>query len=198
MERRLTARSETLTLLPVNEVPRETRAVVVGCGIVGCSVAYHLTALGWRDTVVLEQGKIAGGTTWHSAGQVGRLRVSRSMTEVNKYSAELYGRLEAETGVATGWKATGSLMVATSADRTTQLRRTVAMGELFGVEAHLVDAAFVAEKWPLMRTHDLKGAAWIPGDGKVNAEIRQLLQDDEAYRLWLSLDDHETDQRPGP
>lgn len=151
-------------------VPSQARAVVVGGGIVGCSVGYHLATLGWTDTIVLEQNKIAGGTTWHAAGQVGRLRVSRGMTEVNKYSAELYARLEAETGVSTGWKATGSLMVAASQDRMTQLRRTVAMAELFDVEAEIVDLSVAAEKWPRLRVDDLVGAAWIPGDGKVNPE----------------------------
>lgn len=148
------------------------RAVIVGGGIVGCSVAYHVAGLaGWRDTVVLEQKKISGGTTWHAAGMVGRLRVSKSMTEVNKYSAELYARLEAETGLPTGWRKTGSLMVAQTAERMTLLRRTVAMAELFGVEATMVDTRFVAGKWPLMRVDDLKGAAWIPGDGKVKPEL---------------------------
>ncbi|MCE9555819.1 MAG: FAD-dependent oxidoreductase [Planctomycetes bacterium] len=153
-------------------LPQSARAVIVGGGIVGCSVAYHVAGLtGWRDTVVLEQQKVSGGTTWHAAGMVGRLRVSKSMTEVNKYSAELYARLEAETGLPTGWRETGSLMVAQTAERMTQLRRTVAMAELFGVEAAMVDTKFVAEKWPLMRVDDLKGAAWIPGDGKVKPEL---------------------------
>ncbi|MCE9546039.1 MAG: FAD-dependent oxidoreductase [Planctomycetia bacterium] len=160
-----------------NELPTHARAVIVGGGIVGCSIAYHLAGLkGWRDTVLVEQQKLAGGTSWHAAGMVGRLRVSRSMTEVNKYSAELYARLESETGVSTDWKATGSLMLAQSAERMTQLRRTVAMAELFGVEAEMVDARFVADKWPLMRTDDVLGAAWLPGDGKVKPErvVRSL------------------------
>jgi 4-methylaminobutanoate oxidase (formaldehyde-forming) len=98
-------------------VPSQAKAVVVGGGIVGCSVAYHLASLGWTDTIVLEQKKLAGGSTWHSAGQVGRLRVSRSMTEVNKYG-RLFSRLEAEPDCP-GWKATGGLMVAASEDRLT-------------------------------------------------------------------------------
>jgi len=151
------------------------RAVVVGGGIVGCSVAYHVAGLtGWSDTVLLEQNKLSGGTTWHAAGMVGRLRVSKSMTEVNKYSAELYSRLEAETGLPTGWRETGSLMVAQTAERMTQLRRTVAMAELFGIEAAMVDTRFIADKWPLLRVDDLKGGAWIPGDGKVKPELITL------------------------
>jgi 4-methylaminobutanoate oxidase (formaldehyde-forming) len=155
-------------------LPERARAIIVGGGIVGCSVAYHLAELGWRDTLLVEQNRLAGGTTWHAAGQVGRLRVSRNMTEVNKYSAELFARLEAETGLPTGWAATGSLMVAASEDRLVQLQRTVAMAELFGIEASIVGRGFVADKWPQMYIDDLQGAAWIPGDGKVHPEKATL------------------------
>src|SRR4051812_27414457 len=115
-------------------VPREAKVVIVGGGVIGCSVAYHLTRLGWRDVVLLEQNRLAGGTTWHAAGLVGRLRASTSMTKINKYSAELYAGLERETGQPTGWKRVGSLIVARSAERMTQLRRTAAMAEVFGVD----------------------------------------------------------------
>src|SRR5215471_18302439 len=110
--------------------PAETRVVIIGGGIVGASVAYHLTKLGWKDVVLLEQNELAGGTTWHAAGLVGRLRTSNSLTKINKYSAELYAGLEKETGVATGWKQVGSLIAAKSQERMTQLYRTAAMAEL--------------------------------------------------------------------
>src|SRR4051794_17706734 len=110
--------------LPTSAIPTAARAVIVGGGIVGCSVAYHLAQLGWRDIVLLEQGKVSGGTTWHAAGLVGRLRTSNSMTQINKYSAELYAKLERETGVPTEWRQCGSFMVAQNQERMTQLRRT--------------------------------------------------------------------------
>src|SRR5210317_1164962 len=139
-------------------LPAEAQVVVVGGGIVGCSVAYHLTKLGFSDVVLLEQKALAGGTTWHAAGMVGRLRTSNSLTKINQYSAELYAGLEAETGHPTGWKQVGSLVVATSEERMTQLHRTAAMAEYLGVEARMISASEAGEKWPLMRTEDLKGA----------------------------------------
>jgi len=148
-------------------LPSQARVVIVGGGIVGCSVAYHLTQLGWTDVLILEQGDLAGGTTWHAAGLIGRLRTTNVLTRINKYSAELYARLEAETGHPTGWKQVGSLIVAKSEDRMTQLRRTAAISEWFGVEVQLIDAKTVRERWPLLRTDDVLGGAWLPHDGKV-------------------------------
>ncbi|MGH9600523.1 MAG: GcvT family protein, partial [Terracidiphilus sp.] len=139
----------------------------MGAGIIGCSVAYHLTKLGWKDVVMVEQNKVSAGTTWHAAGLVGRLRTSRSMTQVNDYSVRLYASLEAETGHPTGWKQVGSLIVARTKERMTQLRRTAAMAEYFGVEVEIIGAGQAREKWPLMRSEDLAGAAWLSGDGKV-------------------------------
>jgi 4-methylaminobutanoate oxidase (formaldehyde-forming) len=135
--------------------------------VIGTSVAYHLTKLGWKDVVLLEQGKLGGGTSWHAAGLVGRLRTSNSMTRINKYTVELYSQLERETGHSVGWKQVGSLIVAKSEDRMIQLRRTMAMAELFGVEAHLISPQAAFEKWPLLRVDDVLGAAWLPHDGKV-------------------------------
>ncbi|MEO6183251.1 MAG: FAD-dependent oxidoreductase, partial [Verrucomicrobiota bacterium] len=148
-------------------LPSETRVVIVGGGIVGASVAYHLTKLGWKDVVLLEQNELSGGTTWHAAGLVGRLRTSNSMTRINKYSAELYAGLEKETGHATGWKQVGSLILGKSEARMTQLRRTAAMAEIFGVEVQLISAEAAKEKWALLRIEDILGAAWLPHDGKV-------------------------------
>src|SRR6187200_1286232 len=107
-----------------SQLPAQTKVVIVGGGIIGCSIAYHLTKLGWKDVVLLEQNQLAGGTTWHAAGLIGRLRTTNSMTKINKYSAELYAALEKETGHSVGWKQVGSLIVARSAERLIQLRRT--------------------------------------------------------------------------
>src|SRR5213083_2376108 len=100
--------------LDAKPLPTETKVVVVGGGVIGASVAYHLTRLGWKDVVLLEQNALAGGTTWHAAGLIGRLRTTNSMTKINKYSAELYARLEQETGHPVGWKRVGSLIVGRS------------------------------------------------------------------------------------
>src|SRR6476660_1015856 len=106
-----------------SSIPAEAKVVVVGGGVIGSSVAYHLTKLGWRDVVLLEQNQLAGGTTWHAAGLIGRLRTSNSMTRINKYSAELYAGLEKETGHSVGWKQVGSLIVGRSKERMQQLSR---------------------------------------------------------------------------
>ena len=158
------------------DLPTQARAVVIGGGIVGCSVAYHLTKLGWTDVVVLEQGRLSGGTTWHAAGLVGQLRSHPNMTSLIRYSTELYGALEAETGLATGWKRCGSLTVARTQDRMIQLRRTAALARAFGVEAEVITPVEAGRKWPVMRTDDLIGAIWLPGDGKANpTDLTQAL-----------------------
>jgi 4-methylaminobutanoate oxidase (formaldehyde-forming) len=150
-----------------NDIPKTARVVIVGGGIIGCSVAYHLAKLGWKNVVLFEQGKIAGGTTWHAAGLVGRLRASNSMTKINKYSAELYASLETETGHPCGWNQVGSLVIGCSEERITQLRRTAAMAEIFGVEAGMINAGQAKEKFPFIRSEDVLGAVWLPHDGKV-------------------------------
>src|SRR6185436_16400660 len=108
--------------MPV-QLPSAAKVVIIGGGVAGASAAYHLTKFGWTDVVVLEQNEVAGGTTWHAAGLVGRLRTSNSLTKINKYSIELYKSLEQETGHATGWKQVGSLILGKSEDRMIQLRR---------------------------------------------------------------------------
>src|SRR6266567_2458310 len=147
--------------------PTETKVVIVGGGIIGASVAYHLTKFGWRDVVVLEQNQLAGGTTWHAAGLIGRLRTTNTLTTINKYSAELYASLEKETDHAVGWKQVGSLIVARSPERMDQLRRAAAMSDWFGVEVQLIQPKAALAKWPLLRIDDVLGAAWLPHDGKV-------------------------------
>ena len=141
--------------------------MIVGGGIIGCSIAYHLAKLGWKDVVLLDQNQLAGGTTWHAAGLIGRLRTTNSMTKINKYSAELYAALERETGHPVGWKQVGSLIVGRSPERMQQLQRTAAISEWFGVEVQILSPKAALEKWPLLRIDDVLGAAWLPHDGKL-------------------------------
>jgi 4-methylaminobutanoate oxidase (formaldehyde-forming) len=148
--------------------PQAARIVVIGGGIMGCSVAYHLSQLGEKDVVLLEQGRLTSGTTWHAAGLVGQLRAHESMTRLIRYSTELYSRLEAETGLSTGWKQCGSLAVARTADRMVQLKRTAAVARAFDVACDVISAAEAGALCPIMRTDDLQGAVWLPGDGKAN------------------------------
>ncbi|WP_313192581.1 FAD-dependent oxidoreductase [Shinella zoogloeoides] len=150
------------------EFPTQAQVVIIGGGIIGCSVAYHLTKLGWRDVVLLEQGQLSGGTTWHAAGLVGQLRSHANMTSLIKYSTQLYSELEAETGFATGWKNCGSLSVARSAERMTVLKRTAASARAQGVEIEVISPKEAQDLWPVMAIDDLAGAVWLPGDGKAN------------------------------
>ncbi|MGO4739829.1 FAD-dependent oxidoreductase [Bosea sp. 2KB_26] len=157
-------------------IPTQSRVVIIGGGIVGCSVAYHLTKLGWRDVLLLEQGRLSSGTTWHAAGLVGQLRSQSSMTRLIRYSTELYGSLEQETELATGWKRCGSVSVARTPERMTQLRRTISAARAQGVEIEELSPKEAGEKWPVMRTDDLVGGVWLPGDGKANpSDITQAL-----------------------
>src|ERR671913_323338 len=127
-------------------LPTQARVVIVGGGIVGCSVAYHLTELGWRDVVLIEQGRLSGGTTWHAAGLVGQLRAHANMTRLIRTSTELYASLEEETGLATGWKQCGSLTVARTPERMTMLRRTASMARAQGVAIELLGPREAVEK----------------------------------------------------
>ena len=149
-------------------LPSQARAVVIGGGVIGTSVAYHLAKLGWTDLVLLEQGQLSCGTTWHAAGLVGQLRANQGGTRLVQYSTELYSELERETGLATGFKRCGGVTVARTQARMTQLRRTAATAAAFGLECELLTPAQAADRYPVMRTDDLVGAIWLPGDGKAN------------------------------
>ena len=142
--------------------------VVIGGGIVGCSVAYHLTKLGWKDVLLLERRDISCGTTWHAAGLVGQLRATHNLTRLAKYGADLYEGLEAETGQATGFRRPGSISVARTAERMHELKRSASMARCFGVDVEVITPSEAGRRWPLMRTDDLVGAVWLPRDGRTN------------------------------
>ena len=148
--------------------PNQAQVVIIGGGIVGASVAYHLTKLGWTDVVLLEKGALSCGTTWHAAGLVTALRATHNLTRIAKYGTELYATLEAETGQATGYRQTGSLAVARTADRTTEFRRAMGMARCFGIEMHEISLREAAALYPIMTTDGLDSAFLIPGDGMTN------------------------------
>ena len=152
----------------MTDLPSRARIVIIGGGVIGASVAYHLTLAGETDVLLIEQGELSCGTTWHAAGLVGQLRATESSTRLAQYSTDLYSRLEEETGLSAGFKRCGGVTVARTEDRLIQLRRTAATAEAFDLECEILTAAEAGEKWPLMSTDDLVGAIWLPGDGKAN------------------------------
>ena len=145
--------------------PTHAEIVIVGGGIAGCSAAYHLALLGKTDVLLFDQGTLTCGTTWHAAGLVGQMRPNRNMTRMSKYGIELYSRLEAETGLATGWKQCGSVNVAGTPERMQVFRKQASMARSFGVDVEIISAQRAGELLPILRTDDLRGAIWIPGDG---------------------------------
>lgn len=158
------------------DLPSRARIVIIGGGIIGASVAYHLTKLGETDIVLLEQGQLSSGTTWHAAGLVGQLRASESGTRIVQYSAQLYQALEAETGLATGYKECGGVTVARTPERMVQLLRTAAQAEAYNLECEILTPAQAYERVPILETSDLQGAIWLPRDGTANpADVTQSL-----------------------
>jgi 4-methylaminobutanoate oxidase (formaldehyde-forming) len=149
-------------------VPERFRVVIIGGGVIGTSVAYHLIELGWTDVLLLEQGQLSCGTTWHAAGLVGQLRASEAGTRLVQYSTQLYERLERETGQATGFRRCGGVTVARTPERMAALARTAATATAYELDCELISPARAAELYPILRTDDLVGAIWLPGDGRAN------------------------------
>ena len=157
-------------------LPSRAQVVIVGGGVVGCSLAYHLTKLGWTDVILLERKQLTCGTTWHAAGLVGQLRATRNLTRLAQYTAELFGNLEEETGQATGFAQHGSLSLATSDGRFEELKRGASMARCFGLEVEVISATEAQDMWPLINIDDVVGAVYLPRDGKVNPiDVTQAL-----------------------
>src|SRR6266566_2054710 len=155
-------------LAPLSEAPDRARIVVIGGGVAGSSVAYHLTKLGVADIVVLERTRLTGGTTWHAAGLVAQVRGTHALTELSRVNAPLYESLPAETGVETGLRRVGALTVARTRGRMEELRAGLSMAKDFGIEAHELTPQEVRKYWPEAEVEDLVGATIFPQDATVN------------------------------
>ncbi len=162
--------------MAARELPSQARVVIIGGGVIGCSIAYHLGKLGWSDTIMLERQQLTSGTTWHAAGLVGQLRNSINMTKLARYTSELYGGLEAETGQATGYRKSGSISIATTDGRLEELKRSASMAKVFGLQVDVLSTNEIAERYPLITIEDVLGGIHIPSDGYANAvDITQAL-----------------------
>ncbi len=146
--------------------PAKARAVIIGGGVSGCSVAYHLAKLGWTDIVLLERRQLTCGTTWHAAGLIGQLRASHNMTRLAKYSADLYVRLEAETGVATGMRQVGSITVALTEARKHEIYRQASLARAFDIDVREISPREAKEMYPHLDVAGVVGAVHLPLDGQ--------------------------------
>jgi glycine cleavage system aminomethyltransferase T/glycine/D-amino acid oxidase-like deaminating enzyme len=149
-------------------LPEQARVVIIGGGVIGCSIAYHLTRLGWRDVLLLERDQLTSGTTWHAAGLITTLRHTENQTRLAKYTQELYQSLEAETGLSTGFSQIGSIQLACTPEREEELRRGCDMARCFDVEFQELSPAEVLRHWPLADVSDVRAAFYFPNDGRAN------------------------------
>ena len=151
-----------------NSLPSEAQVIIIGGGVVGCSVAYHLAKLGYTDIVLFERKKLTSGTTWHAAGLIGQMRASINLTQMVKYSGNLYERLESETGLATGFRRTGAVGIALNNERMSEFKRNVSLSKVHGVEIHSLSPSEVKEKAGHFNVQDAVGGVWIPYDGQAD------------------------------
>ena len=150
----------------MTNIPGTARVVIIGGGVIGCSVAYHLAQKGWKEIILLERKQLTSGTTWHAAGLIAQLRASANMTKLAKYSQELYGNLEKETGVATGFKRCGSITVALTEERKEEIFRQAAMARAFGVDVEEISPNEVKNKYEHLNIDGVKAGVWLPKDGQ--------------------------------
>ena len=151
----------------MKELPRSSKVVIIGGGIVGCSTAYHLAQLGVQ-VLLIEKNKLTSGSTFHAAGLIGQLRTNSNITQLIGYSIDLYSKLEEETGLATGLKVNGGLRLAANNERWTEVKRQSTTAQSFGLEMELLTPKEALSLWPIMETRDLVGAAFLPNDCQAN------------------------------
>jgi glycine cleavage system aminomethyltransferase T/glycine/D-amino acid oxidase-like deaminating enzyme len=150
------------------KIPTSAKVVVIGGGIAGCSVAYHLAKFGWKDTILLERDQLTSGTTWHAAGLVGQLGASATITKLRKYSLQLYKELEKKTGLSTGLKQNGAITIASSKERLQELLRQATAAQLFDVNVEAVSKERIKELYPVIHDKDILGGVYMPEDGQAD------------------------------
>ena len=150
------------------KIPSSAKVVVIGGGVAGCSVAYHLAKFGWKDTILLERDQLTSGTTWHAAGLVGQLGASATITKLRKYSLNLYKELEKKTGLSTGLKQNGAITVASSKERMEELLRQATAAQLFDVNVEVLDKQKTKELYPVINDEDIIGGVYMPEDGQAD------------------------------
>ena len=150
------------------KLPSSTKVVVIGGGVIGCSVAYHLTKFGWKDVVLLERDQLTSGTTWHAAGLVSQLGPSAVVTKIRKYTLDLYKNLEKEVDHSAGLRLNGALSIAQTDSRWQELKRQATTAQLYDVDLRILNKEEIKKKYPMMNTEDLKGGVLMPGDGSAD------------------------------
>ena len=170
------------------DLPQRARVVIVGGGIIGCSVAYHLAHAGWTDVLLLERHKLTSGSTWHAAGLIVTFgSLSETSTQMRRYTRDLYARLEKETGMATGFRPIGFVELATDRDRLEEYRRVAAFNRYCGIDVHEISASEVAELFPLARTDDVLAGFYVEGDGRANPADVTMSLAAGARRLGVQI-----------
>jgi 4-methylaminobutanoate oxidase (formaldehyde-forming) len=152
----------------IKEIPKKTKVVIIGGGVAGCSVAYHLAKFGWKDTVLLERDQLTSGTTWHAAGLVGQLGATATITKLRKYSLNLYKELEKKTELSTGLKQNGAITIASSKERLQELLRQATSAQIFDVNVEVLDRQKVKDLYPVINDQDILGGVYMPEDGQAD------------------------------
>ena len=152
----------------INNVPESCKVVVIGGGVAGCSVAYHLAKFGWKDTIILERDQLTSGTTWHAAGLVSQLGPSAAITKIRKYSLDLYKKLEKEIDFSSGLKLNGALSIATTEGRWQELKRQATTAQLYDVNVEVLDIDKIKKIYPIINDENIKGGIFMPGDGQAD------------------------------
>jgi 4-methylaminobutanoate oxidase (formaldehyde-forming) len=151
-----------------NNFPKNCKVVVIGGGVAGCSVAYHLAKFGWKDTILLERDQLTSGTTWHAAGLVGQLGATATITKLRKYSLNLYKELEKKTELSTGLKQNGAITVASSKERLQELLRQATSAQLFDVNVEVLNKQQIKNLYPVINDQDILGGVYMPEDGQAD------------------------------